>query len=255
MQSNLVPRIGKKMLPPKLRDALRGMHNAALRLALSGVGRRVLKEKLTYLSPQKMRTLERCIRRVEQEKIPGDFVECGVALGGSAILLASHLSGGRRFHGYDVFGMIPPPSQGDERDAHERYEVIRSGASAGIDGQQYYGYVPDLLAVVTKNFQKFGLEVDGERVALHRGLFEDTLKLDSERAVALAHIDCDWFEPVQFCLERIYERLAIGGFIVLDDYNDYVGCRKAVDAFLAEKPDMVLLGTRGNAALQRARAA
>jgi hypothetical protein len=45
--------------------------------------------------------------------ITGNFLEFGIALGGSAICLASEIGDGRRFLGFDVFGTIPPPSERD----------------------------------------------------------------------------------------------------------------------------------------------
>ena len=55
--------------------------------------------------------------------------------------------------------------------------------------------------------------------------------------IAFAHVDCDWYVPVRFCLERIAERLSAGGAIVLDDYHDYAGCRRAADEFMAARPE------------------
>ena len=46
---------------------------------------------------------------------------------------------------YDVFGVIPAPSERDEQDVHDRYDVIRRGKSEGIRGDLYYGYVENLL--------------------------------------------------------------------------------------------------------------
>ena len=63
---------------------------------------------------------------------------------------------------------------------------------------------------------------------------QDTLAVDGP--VALAHVDVDWYEPVMTCLERIAPRLVVGGHLVLDDYHDWGGCRKATDAFLARVP-------------------
>jgi O-methyltransferase len=227
------------------------VRTAAVKWSLSPCARSVMKNGLTYLSPQKLRAIERCVKRLDREGIRGDFIECGVALGGSAILLSSLLSPGRSFHGYDVFEMIPPPGPQDEPDAHERYAVIKTGASAGIGGEQYYGYMANLRDVVVQNFSKYGQAVDDKRICLHRGLFENTLQFAAGSQVALAHIDCDWYDPVRLCLERIYAHLAVGGCMILDDYNDFRGCRKAADGFLAEKPDLALVATAPNAIIRR----
>ena len=69
------------------------------------------------------------------------------ALGGTAIVIASALPEGARFAGYDVFGMIPPPtSDKDDEKSRARYSVIASGEARGLGGARYYGYEEDLLA-------------------------------------------------------------------------------------------------------------
>jgi hypothetical protein len=37
---------------------------------------------------------------------------------------------------------------------------------------------------------------------------------------------------VKTCLERVFPLLVIGGRIILDDYHDWGGCRKATDEYL-----------------------
>ena len=201
----------------------------------SPLAKRVRQGRLTYLSYGKLANLEWCIEQLDQDDVPGDFVEAGVALGGSAILLSSLLGPERRFLGYDVFETIPPPGPEDEADSHARYRVIAAGESKGMGGDTYYGYVDDLYAQVCGSFDDFGLTVDQERIVLEKGLFEETLRPDAP--IALAHVDCDWYEPVRLCLQRIEPWLAPGGFVVLDDYHDYRGCAKAVDEWLGETPD------------------
>jgi O-methyltransferase len=218
---------------------------------LSGVARRVAEARLTYLSPAKLRNLEACLRRIEADGIPGDCLEFGVALGGSAIVAATQMGAERSFAGYDVFGLIPPPSGRDDDRAHARYAVIASGRSDGIGGDRYYGYESDLLAKVRNNFAAFGLEVDGRRICLVRGFFAETLPLGGG-AVAFAHIDCDWYDPVMLCLEHSYRRLSRGGFIILDDYNDYGGCRRATEEFMARHADLRAVDVAHNAVLTKA---
>jgi O-methyltransferase len=209
------------------------------RASLSAIGRSVIDERLTYLGPTGLLTLERCARQARLERVPGDFIEAGVALGGSAVALVAAMDGDRRFHGFDVFGMIPPPSDADPPEVHERYRTISEGRSTGIRGDTYYGYVDDLYDRVVATFERYGQPVDGQRVSLHAGLFEDTLH--PQRPVALAHVDCDWHDPVKLCLERIWPALSPGGAMVFDDYNTYGGCATAVDAFLASQPTAQLV--------------
>lgn len=209
---------------------------------LSSLAREVVKQKLTYLTAQKLARLEASASAVVERRIPGDILEFGVALGGSAVILSDFAKqGGRRFHGFDVFGMIPPPtSDKDEADAKSRYETIASGASAGIKGDKYYGYRDDLFGDVSRAMAGHGVPVDGRAVTLHKGLFEDTLPRAPVRQVALAHVDCDWYDPVKFCLDYLGSRLSPGGMIVIDDYHDYSGCHTATDEFLNSRSDFAL---------------
>lgn len=81
-------------------------------MAVPDIAQRVVAERLTYLSAAKLESLFACVRSVKQSGVVGDFLEFGVALGGSAICLASELDPSRRFVGFDLFGMIPPVGQG-----------------------------------------------------------------------------------------------------------------------------------------------
>ena len=206
---------------------------------LGKVATAVRAERLTYLRPEKMARLESALDRVLAESVPGDFVEFGVALGGSAIVIADRARGtGRGFLGFDVFGMIPPPdSAADDEASRARFALIASGRSKGIAGDVYYGYRPNLRDEVVAAFDRHGLAVDGEAVSLVGGLFHETWPAYADRTIALAHIDCDWHDPVAFCLEAMDRALAPGGVLVIDDYHDYSGARTAVDAFLARHPD------------------
>src|SRR3546814_21189761 len=104
---------------------------------MSRKDRAVTDEGLTYLSASKFRRSAAALRDVQC--VPRDFVEFGGALGGSAIVIAHQTNGGR-FHGYDVFAMIPEPSsEKDDEKSRRRYQAIKSGASQGIKGATYYG--------------------------------------------------------------------------------------------------------------------
>jgi asparagine synthase (glutamine-hydrolysing) len=175
------------------------------------------------------------VRTIEKNRRDGILIEAGCALGGSAIVIASAKSPSRPFYVYDVFGMIPPPSEYDDADVQNRYQVIKSGQAEGIQGNTYYGYVQDLLTTVTENFRRHGLPLQSNNIHLVRGLFQDTLRVNEP--VALAHLDGDWYESVKTCLQRIEPRLTSGGVLVIDDYDAWSGCRKAIDEYFSDKMD------------------
>ncbi len=190
---------------------------------------RVRDEHLTYLSRGNLEVLARLAMEADLAGRDGVLVEAGTARGGSAIVMAAAKSRSRRMLVYDVFGMIPPPSDRDGADVHARYGRILRGQSKGVGGDVYYGYREDLLGEVTDSFARLGHPVDEAKVSLVQGLFQDTIDLDEP--VALAHLDGDWYESTRVCLERIAPLLVPGGRIVLDDYYAWSGCRVAVDEY------------------------
>ncbi len=208
------------------------------KVLLSADAKAVRADKLTYLHPPKIRRLERLALRA-MKTTDGCLMEFGVALGGSAILLAKQARlEQRQFHGFDVFDMIPAPtSDKDGEGAKARYEVIASKQSVGIGGQEYYGYRSDLYGDVCRAFDKHGIPVDGAGVQLHRGLFENTLASFPQTTIAFAHVDCDWYDPVKLCLSEIDARSSVGTIILLDDYHHYDGCKTATTEFLQNHPN------------------
>lgn len=196
---------------------------------------RLIKEGLTYMWPTDLMEMKHSIERIRKENIPGIFLEAGVALGGSAIFIGSLKKKNTPLYLFDVFDMIPAPSEEDDNDVHVRYNEIKNGESSGINGNTYYGYQKDLLTVVKNNFEKFQLNPYQNEVQFFQGKFQDVMKI--EQAVSFAHLDCDWYESVKYCLNTIHPKLSIGGEIIIDDYFHYSGCRKAVDEFLSKNKE------------------
>ena len=194
---------------------------------------KVRAENLTYLDRSALIDLATLARRMGSTR--GVILEAGSALGGSAIVLAAAKAQRTPLHLYDVFGTIPPPTDADGEAAARRFEEITAGKSAGIGGDVYYGYRSDLVDGVRAEFRRAGLDPEGNAVSFHPGLFDETL--DVREPVVLAHLDCDWYDSVQVCLERIWPNLVDGGTVVIDDYQHWEGCRRAVDDFVARTPN------------------
>jgi asparagine synthase (glutamine-hydrolysing) len=193
----------------------------------------VTRKSLTYLEPEALGDLYSAARKTEQANLDGIFVEAGCALGGSAIVLASAKSESRPFFIYDVFGMIPPPSERDGSDVRTRYKTILQGKAKGLGGHKYYGYESDLIEKVKNNFIDCGLDPAANNITFVEGLFQDTLMIAT--GVALAHIDGDWYDSVMTCLDRIIPQLVSGGTVIVDDYYHWSGCRRAVDDYFASR--------------------
>lgn len=157
---------------------------------------RVKQEKLSYLETTTLCELAQTVIDTEKKQIPGIIIETGCALGGSSIVIAHNKNQNRELFIYDVFGMIPPPSEADGKDVHSRYEVIKSGHSQGLGGELYYGYEENLDEKVRQSFINFGFDIAQDNINLVKGLYENTLYVNTP--VALAHIDCDWYSPFAY---------------------------------------------------------
>lgn len=212
--------------------------------------KKIKENNLTYLSDEKLVKILETTQHIEAKNIPGIYLEAGCALGGSTILISSQKQVARKFYVFDVFGMIPPPTEEDGKDVVNRYEIIAEGKSKGINGQKYYGYENDLIQKVRNNLHDFGLSEQQNNIQLVQGLLQETMRVEEQ--VAFAHIDVDWYDPVKASLERIMPMLSVGGSIILDDYHDWSGCRKATDEYLKSAPKNYKLdGSSGSLSIIR----
>ena len=193
----------------------------------------VLADSLTFLESDALEDLYRAVQDCDRRRLPGVLIEAGCAAGGSAIVMTAAKKPDRPFFVYDVFGMIPEPSDKDGNDVLDRYKVIKQGEAKGIGDRGYYGYETDLQLKVQQNFSRHGFPIVENNVKLVKGLFLDTIT--GSEPVALAHVDGDWYNSVMDCLQRIAPRLVIGGTLVIDDYEAWSGCRKAVGDYFADK--------------------
>jgi len=84
-------------------------------------------------------------------------------------------------------------------------------------------------------FQK--LKLSQKTIHLVKGWFKDTLPIHKKHigAIALLHLDCDWYESVKFCLDELYDSVTPGGLIFIDDYGHWIGCKKATDEFMKKR--------------------
>jgi O-methyltransferase len=157
--------------------------------------------------------------------------ECGVHRGKTLVPLSIYLhSGGspKRIFGFDSFEGFP---------ADELKEEIGLSAHGGDPNKNEAGFKDTSVALVRGKLVLFGLD----DVKLHKGYFSDTLAKCSNEVFSFVHLDCDLYGSYKDCLEFFYPRLNTGGIILFDEYNDppWPGCNKAVDEFLADKPEQL----------------
>jgi O-methyltransferase len=183
--------------------------------------KRVTKSILPYtlVSPERIHNLYVLARRIEDEKIPGDVIECGVYKGGTAAILArtaTRSKMGRTVWLFDSFQGMPPTTDIDGNEAKEWVGRLATN--------------PDEVKTV---LERAGAELS--RVRIVPGFYEDTLQTAEIPKIALLNLDCDWYESVKLCLQRFYDSVVPGGFISFDDYGYWPGCKLAVDEFFKER--------------------
>lgn len=171
--------------------------------------------------------------QLERDGRDGAFVECGVWRGGVAALMAlvaRKAGGGRKTHLFDSFEGLPRPTVQDAEDFKTwgGDEVASTGDAAlepiGV-------YAASLEDVSTFLFEQ--LHLDRTQVLLHKGWFQHTLPAARPEVgpIALLRIDADWYSSVKECLDTLYDNVIDGGYVILDDFGEYPGCRQAFEEF------------------------
>jgi O-methyltransferase len=162
--------------------------------------------------------LHELTERLGRLGVEGDIVECGVYRGGSASVLGwsmMQLRDGspRRLWLFDSFAGFPKASDRDGAFSHS------------LEGR-YVGSEELTRQLLAR------AGVPPERYRIVAGRFEDTFANVQTPPVALLHVDCDFYEPVKLTLEKFFEHMTPGGFVVLNDYGIYKGAHEATDEFL-----------------------
>ncbi len=188
----------------------------------------------TMTSLERMYGLFKSVEHVARQRIPGDFVECGVWKGGSTMLAALSLmhfgDTDRDLYLFDTFAGMPEPGAADvdyadehaTRRLDEKWPTFSAMANAPIDD-------------VRRNMLSTGYEA--RRIVFVQGRVEQTIPGPvgaMPRQIAILRLDTDWYESTRHELEHLYPLLAPGGALIVDDYGHWKGCRRAVDEYLAK---------------------
>jgi len=153
--------------------------------------------------------------------VPGDFIECGVFLGGVIMMfeelcLRYDKTNSRRIIAMDTFAGFP--SIDDTKDI-----VIRTGKA--MSDAPWADFYDRALANMRS--------VDFPRLNIVRGDVMTTIPTVNVDKIALLRLDTDTYETTKFELEQFYDRVSIGGVVIIDDYGFTIGCREAVEEFRA----------------------
>lgn len=178
----------------------------------------------SMIGSKRMGNLRALVEAVIFGGIPGDFIETGVWRGGACIFMRSILEAygvrNRKVWLADSFAGLPPPNP---------------TAYPADAGDVFHTYADLAVSIdeVKRNFEKYGLLDD--QVAFLKGWFKDTLPEAPIGRLAILRLDGDMYESTTDALRYLYDRLSIGGFVIVDDYRVVAGCRVAVNDFRAAR--------------------
>ncbi len=194
--------------------------------------RKIYGSYTSYLSPSKLAKLVYFMNTVIEKGNQGHFAEFGCGLGGVTSLISSIKPTNSHLYVYDVFEEIPPPSENDPKECFLRYENIKKKNAKGFSGREYYGYISDLINVVENYLIDFHqCSIKDKNISLNK---QNIMEIDSlVYPISFAHIDVDWHDPTLRSLNLISSNLTENGIIIIDDYFNWGGAKKAVDYFLS----------------------
>jgi O-methyltransferase len=174
----------------------------------------------SMIGRKRMDNLQACVETVIKDGIPGDLIETGVWRGGAVMLMKAIL----KAHGVtdrtlwiaDSFAGLPKPDS----------------ASDGTDYSEN-----KFLAVsrrrVQSNFERFGLM--DENVKFLEGWFSDTLPGAPIKQLAILRLDGDLYSSTMDALAALYPKVSKGGFVIVDDFHGWPGCKRAIQEYLLSR--------------------
>ena len=151
-----------------------------------------------------------------------------------ALANLAHSDTRRAIHLFDSFEGIPEPRAGVDGSAAEEFARKAGGGVSGALKAlpDQYGGVGTVEVVQSLLHDQIGYP--REHSHYHVGWFQDTVPLASDVGpIAILRLDGDWYDSTIVCLRHLYDKVVPGGFVIVDDYGAYEGCRKAVDEFVA----------------------
>jgi O-methyltransferase len=162
--------------------------------------------------------------------LPGDFAECGVWNGGTALLLARVLKNvpDKRLYLFDSFQGLPKVNK-------EKDEWFFEG--------QYSAKSIEGVKLLLSDFHSI--------IELRSGWMPETFRGLEDRRYAFAHLDVDLYQSNLDCCTYFYPRMVPGGVLLFDEYAFAAarGEKDAVDEFFADKPESPITLPTGQAVI------
>jgi len=179
--------------------------------------------------------VHKLLTEVIENKIPGDYIETGVWRGGSsifarAVITAYGEKNNRVSYVCDSFSGLPP----GDRDLDKQ--------DKNWDNTPY---LEVSYEVVASNFAKYGL-LDSN-VIFVKGFFRDSMfPLSKEvKRLSIMRLDGDMYESTVDVLDRLYDKLSVGGYTIIDDWFGFPAKTACEDFFKVHgiNPEIIAIDT------------
>ena len=192
----------------------------------------------TATSPQRIQALCHAVKYVIKNRIPGDIVECGVWKGGSVmaamLTLLEEENTSREFHLFDTFeGMTEPGKQDISIGNRLAVNIFEEKRKCGE--KWVYSSLQEVKQAIS------AINYDNSKIHYIKGKVEDTLPTYAPEKISLLRLDTDWYESTKHELVHLFPRLSKQGVIIIDDYGEWKGARKAVDEYIDSNNISILL--------------
>ena len=198
------------------------------------------KESLN-VSKERFLSLYQSINYICKNNISGDFVECGVFKGGSAMMMAYALQefnlnnkNNKKIWLYDTFEGMANPGKHDENILNQKAILELKRIKKEENKKDIWAF--SSINYVDQNILKTGIA--RENIVFVKGLVENTLNEKKPNEISLLRLDTDFYESTKIELETLYPLLVKGGILIVDDYGHWKGCKKAVDEFFQDKKNI-----------------
>ena len=196
--------------------------------------------KFSMTGFERMYFLIKAIEQIKNNKIQGDFVECGVWKGGNLILfqkMIEKLNIKKKIYAYDTFkGMTDPGKFDYTFEKREAKEILSTLRKKKVDSKKNIVLAECSLDDVTKNYKK-NTKLN-KNLHCIKGPVETTLKIKKNipKKISILRLDTDWYESTKIELEILFPLLTKNGILIIDDYGYWKGAKKAVDQYFFKKP-------------------
>jgi len=193
-------------------------------------------KKYTMTSKERMYALYKAVEYIINAKIHGDFVECGVWRGGSAMLIAYTLlelnTTNRKIYLYDTFKGMTEPREDDYSVSNKDIRAINKWKKEQKKDYNKWCYAS--LSEVKNNMAL--TRYPDNNIILVKGKVEETLPKTIPHKIAILRLDTDWYESTKHELIHLFPLVSKNGVLIIDDYGVWAGSKKAVDEYFSNKP-------------------